>query len=135
MKLNLTKKEVTLAIGIIDRIVMAGKKKNLKENSTDIAVLNLNEEILQKLIYAYSFDQHSDEAFLDLNRRQAKVFIASMMFSLTLCEKAKNQYAEIPSTDERFSNEPGRKKEDYIMKAEDKIKDASSILTKIRRAL
>ena len=135
MKITLNKEELLLIDSLLGRIVQAGASKDIKPNSTDAAVLLINKEILEKCDYIYYCDKSQGTYELELNRRQTKVLIASLLFSSNACAKIMCAYEQRPETHEAFSQEAGRRKEDYIKKLNSKTNTLNSILDKTRRAL
>lgn len=120
----------------VGSLVRAGTQQeaNFKPHSTDMAVLTLNRAVLEKIHYAENMP--TETKAIELNRREAKVLIATMVHTVTLQDRIMEEYNKRDSNHPSFSNtEPGRAKSDYVGRLTENINSVNGILNKIKEAL
>jgi hypothetical protein len=126
-----------LAKNVLSSIVKAAANQDNKPHSTEAKVTAANNEILDKLNMLLNLaakpDYIRDTFDLELNRVQAKVFVASMVTVMTIQTNVLDAYNK--KLDSDFSNEPGRTKEDYIVRLKARMASIQDLLTKVRKEI
>lgn len=137
MEVELTKDEQEVIIQSLKSIIKAGDLKNPKENTTDFKVLEVNKDILGQ-IYHLQDIEGGKYAILPtikpkFTRREMKVLAATMIVAAQLQANTLAEYEKRPSDHKSFSDQEGRRKEDYVSRLTARMTNVNSILTKVRK--
>lgn len=139
MRLSLTRNELVVLSSAVGSVIKAGqaKEKDMKPNSTEAKVLEVNKKLGEKLTYASDIIEKEKRIVqdVDLNRSEAKVLIATLLLVKGMQVKSLEEYEKRPDSHESFKNEDGRRRVDYISRLKQRMEDVDSIMNKVRKAL
>ena len=138
MKLSLTQSEYVISISAVGSVVKAGSQKesDMKPHSTEAKVLEVNRKVLEKLEYqlAIAEKEHHISRDVDLNRQEAKVYVATMLLAASMQSRALGEYEKRPDDHASFSSEPGRSKADYVARLTQRMEEVNKVLRKLEAA-
>lgn len=136
MKLSFTQSEYVVSISAVGSVVKAGEQKELKPQSTEASILEANKSVLSKLKYNFELLEKELRITQDveLNRRETKVFAATMLLAASMQANALGEYDKRPEDHASFSSEPGRSKADYVTRLTQRMEEVSKVLRKLEAA-
>lgn len=136
-EIELTRPEQEVIIQALKSVIKAGDAKNPKESSIEFKILEVNKDIMGQVLHLQDIDggkysiQPSIKAKFD--RRELKVLAATMLITAQLQANTLEEYQKRPADHKSFSNQDGRRKEDYVGRLEKRLEETNSIINKVRK--